>query len=382
MKKRKAKREADKFPRRHRPVQGTVREEPEFTVEQLIALLDGQNVVSARKQKPVPKPEPPLTVEELIALLDGADGQPRYEGMLLAEDLSERFERRARELSRAFGDTVVTTAVPEAEPEEYSKKRKKNAAKAAKKRRRNGAVIAAMFCVFAAVFLFSGYKIVSILVGYKKGSLEYEAISQIAIKTPESLEDGILIDPYMDIDFDALREINDDLIGWIDIPGTSISYPMVQGDDNAFYLRRTFEGEYYLGGVIFADWQCSPRFTDTNTVIYGHHMLDGTMFAPVADYYLEIGYLEENQLVHIYTEDCIFVYRIFMADKTDVTDECYIMSFSNLTEKVQWLERMFRRADATNVKESERVITLSTCTNVRQEDRFIVMAALEQEIKR
>ena len=80
------------------------------------------------------------------------------------------------------------------------------------------------------------------------------------------------------VNFDVLRDINPDCVGWIEIPGTNISYPIVQGRDNDHYLRLNFEGKYSVGGVIFLDHRCDSDFDRTNTIIYGHNMRDGSMF--------------------------------------------------------------------------------------------------------
>lgn len=89
---------------------------------------------------------------------------------------------------------------------------------------------------------------------------------------PDGGEPDAEPDGYLKIDFEGLQAVNPDVIAWIDIPGLSISYPVVQGTDNAYYLHHLFTGEYNSSGSIFADWHNQPDFADPNTIVYGHNM--------------------------------------------------------------------------------------------------------------
>ena len=85
------------------------------------------------------------------------------------------------------------------------------------------------------------------------------------------------------VDWAGLKAINDEVIGWIEIPGTTINYPVYQADDNEKYLRHSATGEWTVGGQLFADCEGTrPGMVDALTLIYGHHLLDGTMFEPIA----------------------------------------------------------------------------------------------------
>ena len=80
------------------------------------------------------------------------------------------------------------------------------------------------------------------------------------------------------VDFNGLKAINPEVIGWIQIEGTSISYPIMKGKDNDYYLKHTFEGNYNAAGSIFIDYTNNSNFEDCNTIIYGHNMKNGSMF--------------------------------------------------------------------------------------------------------
>ncbi len=87
-----------------------------------------------------------------------------------------------------------------------------------------------------------------------------------------------------EVDWAGLKAINDEVVAWIQIPGTVINYPVYQADNNDRYLRNTATGEWSWGGQLFCDYECTrPGMVDANTLVYGHHLLDGSMFKPIAD---------------------------------------------------------------------------------------------------
>ena len=142
--------------------------------------------------------------------------------------------------------------------------------------------------VAIAVFLFAGGRILQIYLNYQESQKVYEQMEGFTQKiedqdlspeavpgeTPEEVaEQGVL-----QVDFNKLEEINPDVIAWIEIPGLEISYPVVQGRDNDYYLHHLITGENHKSGSIFMDFQNQEDLSDRNTIIYGHNMKDGSMF--------------------------------------------------------------------------------------------------------
>ena len=119
---------------------------------------------------------------------------------------------------------------------------------------------------------FSAWKLRGIYGEYQEGEDTYEELASFVEEPenkPEPDKTDIEPDGYLQIDFEGLQAVNPDVIGWIDIPGLSISYPVVQGTDNAYYLHHLFTGEYNSSGSIFADCHNQPDFTDQNTIKIG-----------------------------------------------------------------------------------------------------------------
>lgn len=113
------------------------------------------------------------------------------------------------------------------------------------------------------------------------------------VSTDTKLED-------LTFDWEALREINPDIIGWIIVPDTTINYPIVQGDNNEFYLNHLFDLSSSASGAIFADAEGSATLDAQNNIIYGHNMFDGSMFSGVFQYSNQ-DYFDEHRVLYLCT---------------------------------------------------------------------------------
>ena len=112
---------------------------------------------------------------------------------------------------------------------------------------------------------------------YEAGNQEYASLVEEAVE-----QDQVSGTPT--VDFAALTSQNPEIVGWVQIPDTPVNYPVAQHSDNDWYLEHTFLGQYNLAGSVFMDCRSSSALTDRVTVVYGHHLKNGTMFARVADY--------------------------------------------------------------------------------------------------
>ena len=152
-----------------------------------------------------------------------------------------------------------------------------------KKKKKAGDIFLTIVLIAAiCIFCYAAYNLYHIYTEYKKGSDEYNAIAQMAVterdpdqdSTSESEEaagpDGPSLKAPLDIDFDSLRSINTDVIGWIYVEALDgVSYPVVKGTDNDQYLHLTYEKNYNFAGTIFVDYENKGDFSDCNTIVYG-----------------------------------------------------------------------------------------------------------------
>ena len=123
--------------------------------------------------------------------------------------------------------------------------------------------------------------------------------------TGEVVEQG-----FLQVDFNKLEEINPDVIAWIEIPGLEISYPVVQGRDNDYYLHHLITGENHKSGSIFMDFHNQENLSDRNSIIYGHNMKDGSMFGTLDQYQSQALYRNYPCFICI-VPGYIYEYQIF-----------------------------------------------------------------------
>lgn len=177
---------------------------------------------------------------------------------------------------------------------------------------------------------------------------------------------------------EGLKAVNLDYCGWLDIPGTSISYPVVQSEDNVEYLTRSFEGKKRSSGSIFVDANIRDIKKTRNLVIHGHNMKSGSMFAMLPSY-KNISYYNKHPFIYLYTPDETMVYQVISAYtlKHDANEEvAYQGVFADNEDFKNFVSGLLNRSVIdTNVDgiDEEQILTLSTCVN-HSTSRFIVHA--------
>lgn len=170
---------------------------------------------------------------------------------------------------------------------------------------------------------------------------------------------------------------NDDIIGFIDIPGADVSYPVVQGPDNDFYLRRGLNKEYDIAGSIFIDMNNTPDFNDDNTVIYGHHLEIKSMFTPL-DQYRKQEFAEKHQTIYLATLNELREYKIFSAYGIPADYQYRTLYFTNRDDVVPFFNQLRSNSevllDSPTFKDDDKIITLSTCQYDYEDQRLAIHA--------
>ena len=181
-----------------------------------------------------------------------------------------------------------------------------------------------------------------------------------------------------EINFKALQEVNPDVIGWIYSPDTTINYPVVQGDDNAYYLKHLADGTENRNGCPFLDVQNRPDFTDDISIIYGHHMQNGTMFACVS-WYEDQSYYDEHPVMYLMTPEAAYRIELFSGYITTMDSSAYMQNFGSIRDQTDWLKEVSSRSDFKanlEISAHDRVITLSTCAYRFENARYVLHGKL------
>lgn len=190
-------------------------------------------------------------------------------------------------------------------------------------------------------------------------------------------------DPYMkelaEIDLRPFREGNQDVLGWITIPGTQVDYPLMEGEDNEFYLSHTWDKKASEAGSILLEYRSNPDFRDFNTLIYGHRMKNGTMFGSLKHYDTE-EYYREHPYVYLVDDLGVHRYEIFAAYTAAVNTRTYYYGFTDEETMQLFLDYCMEMSVIdTGVipTPDDKVLTLVTCTGNGYDARWVVQARLK-----
>ena len=182
------------------------------------------------------------------------------------------------------------------------------------------------------------------------------------------------------VDFEDLSEINHELVGWLYIEGTPINYPLVQGEDNEYYLKHLFDRTYSNYGCLFLDWRNNPSFTDRNTIIYGHHMKNDTMFSSLA-LYKQQEYFNIHPVAMIVTPKSNYLLHFFSGYVADTDDTAWETNLSSDAAFDRWLQDIAGRSlFQSNIMPTvqDRIVTLSTCSYEFDNARFVLFGVVEE----
>ncbi len=182
------------------------------------------------------------------------------------------------------------------------------------------------------------------------------------------------------VDFASLRVLNSDVVGWIYGPGTRINYPVAQGTDNSFYLTHMFDGKENKCGSIFMDSMNNMDFSNTNSILHGHHMKNGSMFASLTEYESQ-AYYDSHPVLWLATPEKSYQVEIFTGFVTEVNSEAWQIEFATKEEYKSWLGRMKEKGmfESNVIPGTEdQILTLATCSYKYDDARFVVMGIMRE----
>lgn len=187
------------------------------------------------------------------------------------------------------------------------------------------------------------------------------------------------------INFEELQNTNADLYAWVEIPNTNVNYPIAQSSkdmDEDFYLDHNIYKDYKFAGTIYSQRLNKKDFSDPVTVLYGHNMLNGTMFNNLHKFE-DAGFFNENQYIYIYTEGHILTYMIFAAFDYDNRHILYNFDFRDKQIFDDYLQSCLQStAFNANIRkgitfnEDDKILILSTCSNYDNDSRYLVQGVL------
>lgn len=198
-------------------------------------------------------------------------------------------------------------------------------------------------------------------------------INEISVRTKE--EEKL---DYKNISLDKLKKINNDTIGFLTVNGTNINYPIVQTNNNDYYLNYSFDKTKNKAGWIFLDYRNNINNLNKNTIIYGHARKDGTLFGSLKNTLTDNFFKNNNHLINIKTQSKEMTFQIFSVYIFDAEKYYLTTEFNNNIEYNYFLETIKKRSIYdfnTSLNENDYILTLSTCLNLNNK-RIVVHAKL------
>ena len=250
-----------------------------------------------------------------------------------------------------------------------------------KKKKKSDVLLTIALIVAIAVFCYAAFNLYHIYTEYKKGTDEYNQIEEMAVteRDADSAEvagPNAQLKPPIEVDFDKLKSVNEDVVGWIYVDALpDISYPIVKGKDNQTYLHQTYEKNYNFAGTIFVDYENSGDFSDCNTLVYGHNMKNGSMFGHLRKFREDDKLYKQDKYFWILTPERNYRYEIITAYTTGVNSDTYTLfkgpgeEFEKYLETIKGYSEI--QTDDTDLTIKDRIVTLSTCTG-NESTRFVV----------
>ncbi len=259
------------------------------------------------------------------------------------------------------------------------------------KQQTSGLISRIIMIIAVLVFIGSAVQLIRIFSDYRTSNNEYETIAEEftaetkpAAETPKQTaspdakaadsggtddpEANVIeiVEPPITVDWEELKAINPDIIGWIYVEGQpTINYPVLRGDDNDEYLHRTLRRENRYAGAIFIDCQNSGRWDDPNTIVYGHNMRNGSMFGMLKFMNSQEAY-DKNPYFWILTPERNDRYQIYSIFLTPTGSEVYTLFDQTGPEFLEWEKRMKSSSDIKSdvtLQETDHTVVLSTCTS-------------------
>lgn len=235
------------------------------------------------------------------------------------------------------------------------------------------------------VFAVSLYSIGSYLYGYFENARDLADIQDV-YAAPVTSEEAAQVtqtetEKPLRENITKLQNVNDDIVGWLELDGTKLNNPVLQAEDNDYYLDHNYKGGYSRAGSIFMDFRNDPANLGKHTIMYGHVMRDNSMFGMLSKYADE-EFAKENRVIRFETMYDEYELHVFAAYETTTRFYYLDTEFEGKAfgEFIQEIKSRSRIDTGVDISVHDQIVTLSTCTTTDDDDeRFVVHAKLIQK---
>ena len=190
-------------------------------------------------------------------------------------------------------------------------------------------------------------------------------------------DENLLNQPSVKVNFTELKQKNKEIVGWIYLEDSLINFPVVQTNNNDYYLRRLIDGSYNSAGSIFMDYRNDSDITDWNTIIYGHNMKNNTMFGTLLNY-KEQSYYDQHKKMYYFTENKEYELELIAGYVENANANIYNATINEKEEVLEKAKRLSTFISNINEEENDKFMTLSTCSYEYDEARYVLIGRLKE----
>ncbi len=245
-----------------------------------------------------------------------------------------------------------------------------------------------LFVLNIALILFFGWKVLGVLLEYREGSRSYEILTEEYVQEREKTQiPPVESDLHEETDavpisvsFSELKAQCSDVVAWIYCEDSPIHYPVVQAEDNDYYLRRLLDGSWNLAGSLFMDFKNAEDFSDWNSIIYGHNMKNGSMLGSLLKYKQQ-EYYEEHPIWYLLTPDSNYKIQLLAAYTTTGDDPITYSIPVTVEERDILIEQAKQQSSfSANVEigAQDKLIMFSTCVYDFDNARYVLLGVLKE----
>lgn len=243
---------------------------------------------------------------------------------------------------------------------------------------------------YIGIFLYSGFALVKYLYTYYESAKSLKEVQTIYAKTLATMQKEVVLEEITNDDikvnytirpqFHDLLAVNERIVGWISIDNTKLNNPILQTDNNDFYLTHNYKNRASRAGSVFMDYRNDALDISRNTILYGHAMKDGTMFGTLKKY-LDQDYANAHHTIYVDTLYEGYDVEIFAAYETTI-DFYYIETeFKTDEDFMHFIAEVDKRSTIdmnVDIGPDDKIITLSTCKDsvISDDHRFVVQGKL------
>lgn len=224
------------------------------------------------------------------------------------------------------------------------------------------------------IFLIMAFSVYSLFSTYKLYQGAFVSDKLLAMK-PDPIKP--------ELGFAELKAINEDVIAWINVDGTNIDYPVLQGKDNMEYVNKDVYGDFAFSGAIFMDYRNSNDFTDEYSLLYGHHMDKGAMFGDLKKFY-DKGFFDSHKTASLITDKGEYKIDLFLLVEADAYDDIIFNPDTTSIDMARDDFVAYLREESINSRdidfgENDKIIGLSTCKTTNTNGRTILYGVIREE---